>query len=233
MGNESGWAPEWLARLGLAAWLVDPDGHLTYVNPRAETLLKVKAADCLGLPCHRVIHGKNEASETVCERSCAVRRMARGREEIQPLLIQRETGGDSPDWILVTFIPLAAPEDGGLHILHLAYSMNGYRRMHRYMENVLGAGRRSFRGRPSRDVLSRRELEVLVRLADGEDPKRIARELFVSYVTVRNHVQHILRKLSVHSISEAVALHLLFEGEGTSPGSNDARASWPDHVAGP
>jgi len=60
-------------------------------------------------------------------------------------------------------------------------------------------------------VLSRltpRENEVLHLLTEGLDGSAIAKSLFVSPATVRNHVQHILKKLEVHSRTEAVALAL-------------------------
>ena len=45
--------------------------------------------------------------------------------------------------------------------------------------------------------------------AEGRDTPDIAATLYLSYATVRNHVQHILVKLGVHSIPEAVACHIL------------------------
>jgi DNA-binding CsgD family transcriptional regulator len=42
--------------------------------------------------------------------------------------------------------------------------------------------------------------------------EEIGARLERSPVTVRNHVQHILRKLGAHSIAEAVARHLLRDG---------------------
>ncbi|MFQ5719636.1 MAG: LuxR C-terminal-related transcriptional regulator, partial [Acidobacteriota bacterium] len=58
--------------------------------------------------------------------------------------------------------------------------------------------------------LTTREAEILDLLTDQDlDLASIARQLHVSYVTVRNHVQHTLTKLHVHSIPEAVAVNLL------------------------
>jgi DNA-binding NarL/FixJ family response regulator len=54
--------------------------------------------------------------------------------------------------------------------------------------------------------LSDRELQVLTLLARGMDTEAISAELFLSINTVRNHVQHILVKLGVHSRLAAVAL---------------------------
>jgi len=53
--------------------------------------------------------------------------------------------------------------------------------------------------------LSSREKEVLNSLADGNNYKEIADELFISVDTVRHHIRNIYKKLHVHSRSEAVA----------------------------
>ena len=53
--------------------------------------------------------------------------------------------------------------------------------------------------------LTAREREVLNLLAIGESKEAIARRLFLSTNTVRNHIQNILTKLGAHSRLEAVA----------------------------
>jgi DNA-binding NarL/FixJ family response regulator len=61
---------------------------------------------------------------------------------------------------------------------------------------------------PGRELfprLSEREREVLELLARGYDNRRIARELFLSDKTVRNHVSAVLAKLEVPDRSEAIA----------------------------
>jgi LuxR family transcriptional regulator, regulator of acetate metabolism len=55
------------------------------------------------------------------------------------------------------------------------------------------------------DDLTRRELEVLSLLAEGETNARIAARMIVSQDTVKTHVKHILRKLGVHNRSQAVS----------------------------
>ena len=54
--------------------------------------------------------------------------------------------------------------------------------------------------------LTRRELEVLRLLADGLDQNAIAGKLVISQATVATHIQRILKKLNVHSRTQAVAL---------------------------
>ena len=56
------------------------------------------------------------------------------------------------------------------------------------------------------DVLTPRERDVLLRLAQGSRPADIARELGVSTNTVRTHTNKIFVKLGVHSRLQAVAV---------------------------
>jgi len=63
--------------------------------------------------------------------------------------------------------------------------------------------------RPERDPvpglrLTDRELEVLGLVAKGMNNREIAKELFISDNTVKNHVRNILEKLQLHSRVEAV-----------------------------
>ena len=51
--------------------------------------------------------------------------------------------------------------------------------------------------------LTQRESEVLRQLADGLTNKDIAQELHISYETVKEHVQHILRKVGVSDRTQA------------------------------
>lgn len=53
------------------------------------------------------------------------------------------------------------------------------------------------------DSLTQREREILSHLAKGESNKAIARELEISYDTVKLHVRHILAKLNLSSRVEA------------------------------
>ncbi|GAA3051001.1 response regulator transcription factor [Kitasatospora albolonga] len=52
--------------------------------------------------------------------------------------------------------------------------------------------------------LTDRELEVLKLVATGMNNREIAKELFISENTVKNHVRNILEKLQLHSRMEAV-----------------------------
>ena len=58
---------------------------------------------------------------------------------------------------------------------------------------------------PTDFQLTRRELEVLVKMSQGYTQKEIAEQLFVSPYTVNSHAQHIYEKLDVHTGNHAVA----------------------------
>jgi DNA-binding response OmpR family regulator len=73
------------------------------------------------------------------------------------------------------------------------------------LARVAALTRRSEPTVTARFNLTRRELEVLVLLTEGLGQTDIADQLVVSRKTVGNHIEHILRKLGVHSRAQAVA----------------------------
>ncbi len=54
-------------------------------------------------------------------------------------------------------------------------------------------------------ALTAREQQILHLLAEGRTATAISGKLYISRATVRNHTQHILAKLGLHSKLEAVA----------------------------
>jgi len=58
---------------------------------------------------------------------------------------------------------------------------------------------------PPAGVLTEREIEVLRLTAEGLDTRDVAQRLDVSVHTVRNHLQSCIRKLGVHSRTQAVS----------------------------
>jgi DNA-binding CsgD family transcriptional regulator len=67
---------------------------------------------------------------------------------------------------------------------------------------------------PGLSRLSGRELEIVMRLMDGDRVPSIARALFLSPSTVRNHLSAVFRKLRVGSQQELI--HLLRRTDGVS-----------------
>jgi DNA-binding NarL/FixJ family response regulator len=58
----------------------------------------------------------------------------------------------------------------------------------------------------SDETLSKREVEVLRNIADGNRNRNIAAHLFVSEETIKRQVKHIMEKLGASDHTEAVAI---------------------------
>jgi DNA-binding NarL/FixJ family response regulator len=83
-------------------------------------------------------------------------------------------------------------------------------------------------GTPAPVQLSARQHEVLLLVSEGLSTKAIARRLWLSPATVRNHVSAILRALECHSRLQAVArarrLGLLGQTAGLAAASTEPQA---------
>lgn len=65
---------------------------------------------------------------------------------------------------------------------------------------------------PRKHLLTKRELEVFELLIQDKTTKEIAKELFISEKTVRNHISNAMQKIGVKGRSQAV-VELLRMGE--------------------
>ncbi len=78
------------------------------------------------------------------------------------------------------------------------------------LTEVATLARRDAEEEPSKHApapkLTEREMEVLRLVARGMNNRDIAKELFISENTVKNHVRNILEKLQIHSRMEAVMI---------------------------
>jgi DNA-binding NarL/FixJ family response regulator len=77
---------------------------------------------------------------------------------------------------------------------------------HRYVERA--AEEATWRQRWAELDLTKRELEVLQRIADGEPNREIAQQLHVSEETVKSHMRNIFARLQARSRAHAVAIAL-------------------------
>jgi two-component system, NarL family, nitrate/nitrite response regulator NarL len=69
-------------------------------------------------------------------------------------------------------------------------------------------GRSEREARADRPSLTRREREVLSLVAEGRTAREIARELYLSYATVKTHLHNIYDKLGVSDRAGAVSVAL-------------------------
>jgi DNA-binding CsgD family transcriptional regulator len=201
--------PDWIRILESPVWVTDPEGRLIFLNEQAGALLGLGGEPWRGRPCHRVVGARDEAGRPFCREVCSVRERVRVGGSPRPVLL--EVGREPPRWVHVLVIPVHPPRGGETALVHCALPADRLRRAERYLARVASrsgprSGPAELRATPS---LTSREREVLGLLTADEDLHRISARLHISYHTVRNHVRHILEKLDVHSVPEAVALHLL------------------------
>jgi DNA-binding CsgD family transcriptional regulator len=205
------WRPPWVASLGLPVWVVDPDRNISYVNSRAAELLDRSPHECVGQPCHEVLASADYEGLPYCAPNCPISRLAKKAREIAPVKVRIRLPDGEERSIQLVVIPVTAPDGGGPWLVHCILSDDRAYHLERYFTKVSSRSGENEAGGNwlQRFALTRREMEVLERLADDEDVRSIASALCLSQVTVRNHIQHILGKLGVHSIMEAVAYYLL------------------------
>ena len=133
------------------------------------------------------------------------------RRRLEPETLQVPGPDKKGHWIQVLPIVLAGPDGSGPYVVESAVDVDRWTRIEGYVKKIAARELPQFAG--AGQALTQRESEVLSLLAEDLGQSQIASRLYVSYTTVRTHVQHILSKMGVRSIQEAIARHLL---EGSS-----------------
>jgi PAS domain S-box-containing protein len=213
---ESAPVPAWVRNMGVATWVSNHNGLVIYMNQRAESLLGKEPGGAVGHPCHEMIGGHAPDGSPICQHNCEINKMIRSGEEVEPYTVRINSDEGEEHWLQLLVIPYTNGE-GSNRVAHCAFQIDRSHIIESYLDRVAARtpinAERSFKIDESR--LSKREREVLELLAEDQNLYEIAEQLNVSYYTVRNHVQHILGKMGVHSTLEAVALFLLSQSQGS------------------
>lgn len=200
------------------AFGTDEEGRIVIWNRGAEKLFGYEASDVLGRPCHDIICGKDLFGNRFCDEFCALANMARRREAIRRFQMDVRLESNQLQRVSVSVLTVPGPRESQFTMIHLLHPVKS-RRSPDELIAALGeglgeetapaaAGGSASSPPPQLASLTPRELEVLRLLTDGSSSQRIADSLYISVMTVRTHIQNILRKLEVHSKVEAVALAL-------------------------
>lgn len=178
---------------GDPAYAVDGAARIVAWNKAAEQTFGYAQSAAVGANCWELLQGRDIFGNQYCDQRCPHREMAARGKPINRCRMQfRLTGGTYAEFILST---LAWQEPSGRWLLiHLCRPETTRRD---------SLNRTSSTANPFK--LTRREREVLGHLAAGGATTKIATTLNISIPTVRNHIEHILRKLECHSRLEAVA----------------------------
>jgi DNA-binding CsgD family transcriptional regulator len=194
----------------MPVWVSGPERKIVYLNPRAEEVLGRSLGKCVGQPCYKVIRGKTPEGKPFCTDACPALEQLHFHKEIEPFRIRVGTGRRARSMQIVMIVA-QPPDFSGPSLVHCIIDDEKEQRFKNYLTKVVA---RTPKARLKQRTLGHfqltlREREILAMLVDDKSLYEIADKLHLSYTTVRNHVQHILNKLGVHSIMEAVAFFLL------------------------
>ena len=176
----------------------DGAGRIVAWNHAAEELLGHRASAVQGKLLHEVLKSRDVFGNRIsCE--CGVRETLRRGEEVRRHVIAVTLAtGESVRVVLSVRPP--EPTSSRTHVYEIRPDARRQQGDRRTTDRSPA--------RPSDGILTPAELRVLKLLAAGKRAQEVASSLNVSVTTVRNHIQHIFRKLRVHTQVEAISLAL-------------------------
>jgi PAS domain S-box-containing protein len=207
---------ELLAHSADGAYVVDCEQRIAAWNSAAEELLGFRAEDVVGQPCHQILGGHTDGGCVVCRRGCQPFTASRRGELVPSFDVQVRTAGGYPRWVNVSIIALNLDtDDGEAVVVHLVRDIEAKKQAETFATEVATWARQlklqpgdsrteEEEGVKLTPPLTKREFQILELLAQGANTEQIAGQLVIGISTVRNHIQHILQKLGVHSRLEAV-----------------------------
>jgi len=177
------------------AYAVDRAGLIVAWNRAAEKTFGYTESEALGKQCWELLSGRDVFGNQSCCEGCPIRASAFNDEHINRFQIFFDTASQKRKRFTVSTLMLlnGAGNEAFVHLCHPEPEATKHVKK-RPTENK------------QRSNLTSRETEVLSLLHKGLTVEEIASKLSISASTVRNHTQHILSKLQVHSRFEAVAL---------------------------
>jgi PAS domain S-box-containing protein len=199
-----------IARSGEAVFAIDSSDRIILWNKKCEELLGRPARSVLGKKCYDVMAGRDENGNVYCYRNCPVAFQAREmpKDPVHHFELSVEAAGGGRQTVEVSLFAIPSYHPALSTVVHV---LRQGRRPVTALERSLAAEAQVREPlwpmeTPSGQaiVLTSREKEILLCLAEGLSTTAIGKKLFISPVTVRNHVQSILHKLDVHSKLAAV-----------------------------
>jgi len=183
-----------------AAFAVDRAGQIVVWNEAAEKTFGYSEREALDQRCWKLLSGLDVFGNQSCCVGCPVRAAAFNHEPISRFQADFMTARHKRNrYTVCTLILFNAPgKDMFVHLCRPELDVSERTATDQATHHSAVKGQCK--------TLTPRETEVLALLHMGMTIPGIATELNISPSTVRNHTQHILLKLHVHSRFEAVAL---------------------------
>jgi len=197
------------------AFVIDEDLRIVFWNMTAEAILGFDREDVVGLPCYHLLHGYDEGRRLICKKKCQVVNLALQSKPIPNYDLHVKTKQGETCWLNMSVFTYRMDDTHGKRlIVHLFHDLDRkevddkvlgqlIKVINRYQDIRHNNGAKM---ESPQNTLTSREREILALLADGHGTRYIAQLLSISTSTVRNHIQHILQKLQVHTRLEAVAI---------------------------
>ena len=192
---------------GDAVYAVDYRQRIVYWSKSAERLLGHRPEQVIGQQCFDVIAGGDRRGHPFCRSDFPVIECARKGRATKSYEIATHTKSRLTRWLSVSIVVLPGRGATSGLAVHLVRDVSEQRSIEMQAERVLASVASVAPPATEDDStgrLTKRELEVLRLLAAGLSNRQIADTFGVSPTTVRNHVEHLLGKLGVHSKLEAV-----------------------------
>jgi DNA-binding CsgD family transcriptional regulator len=199
-----------IAHSGEAVFAIDSSDRIILWNKKCEEMLGRPARAVLGKRCYDVIGGRDENGNVYCYRSCPVAHQARDmpKDPVHRFQLSIEMGSGPRKTVEISLFAIPSYHPALSTVVHVL--RDGKRKVSALERGLAeeADGREPLwpmetkAGQPV--DLTAREKEILRCLAQGMPTAAIGKKLFISPVTVRNHVQNILNKLDVHTKLAAV-----------------------------
>ena len=205
-----------LASAADGAFVINQEQHIIYWNQAAQDILGSFSAEVADQPCYEVLAGCNAQGRLICHEHCWTAVKAHSGGTVTSFDVRVRTKVNELHWVNMSTFTFPANGDGiGSLLVHLFRDVTQKKQQEQFIDLVL-ASAKIFQTEPSSQAilavpekpqttsLTDREHEVLSLLAQGLSTNDIARSLFITSSTVRNHIRNILQKFHVHNRLEAV-----------------------------
>jgi DNA-binding CsgD family transcriptional regulator len=184
-----------------AIFAIDGMHRIVYQNKKFTDIFPSQILNLPHRKCYEVLCGRTLDGKKFCNPGCPVgKSLVKGQAVGNFDLAVPQDNGESL-WLSVGAIPASRTFDKAAAIFMLR-PLGVFRTLTHPADD-----KQRINSKPH-DVehrLTRRERQILNLLAQGLATRILADTLHISYVTARNHIQHIYQKLQVHNRAEAVS----------------------------
>lgn len=201
------------SRSTAGVFAVDVEERIVFWNEACEQQLGIPPQKALGRACYDVVRACTPSGMPFCKPGCCMARLAGGGSAPPTFPLRFCIGQGKSKKLAVRTMLVPSQRKGLWTVVHMLCREE--------TSDICGSLERSIQQRlqttqesgamnqtlpsPAIAPLTARERGVLRLLAEGHASSVISKQLCISHVTVRNHIQNLIGKLGLHSQLEAVA----------------------------